>query len=62
MPDYGPLVIGVCLSATAVSGLFLVLRLYCKVDRSRGLWWDDYVLIAAWVRYPIRRQPFPFIL
>jgi len=26
---------------------FLCLRLYCKLSIRRGLWWDDYVLIAA---------------
>ncbi len=29
---------------------FLALRIYCKFIRRRGLWWDDYVLVAAWVR------------
>ncbi len=29
---------------------FLSLRIYCKFLRGRGLWWDDYVLVAAWVR------------
>ena len=29
---------------------FLGLRIYCKLWRSRRLWWDDYVLILAWVR------------
>lgn len=34
-----------CLTAT----LFLALRLWCKIDRKHGLWWDDYILIASWV-------------
>lgn len=33
------------LAATA----FLGLRLWCKIDRKHGLWWDDYILIASWV-------------
>lgn len=33
----------------AVSGLFLALRIYCKFLKKRGLWWDDHVLVAAWV-------------
>ncbi|KAK3934691.1 hypothetical protein QBC46DRAFT_299422 [Diplogelasinospora grovesii] len=31
------------------SGLFLALRIYCKFLKHRGLWWDDHVLLAAWV-------------
>jgi hypothetical protein len=27
-----------------------MLRIYCKVWRSCGLWWDDLVLIISWVR------------
>lgn len=34
---------------TAFSWLFLALRIYCKVWRRRSLWWDDYILILAWV-------------
>lgn len=34
----------------ASSGLFLSLRLYCKFLKNRGFWWDDYVLVASWVR------------
>lgn len=32
-----------------LSGLFLGLRIYCKFMKSRGLWWDDYLLIASWL-------------
>ncbi|KAI0879872.1 uncharacterized protein GGS22DRAFT_103692 [Annulohypoxylon maeteangense] len=28
---------------------FLGLRVFCKFKRSKGLWWDDWVLIASWV-------------
>lgn len=28
---------------------FLGLRIYCKLYRQRGLWWDDYVLTASFV-------------
>ncbi len=35
------------------SAFFLVLRLYCKFLRHRGFWWDDYILIGAWVRETI---------
>lgn len=32
-----------------LAAAFLALRIYCKFLRRRGLWWDDYMLIAAWV-------------
>ncbi|KAI1204556.1 uncharacterized protein F4807DRAFT_454604 [Annulohypoxylon truncatum] len=28
---------------------FLGLRVFCKLKRSKGLWWDDWVLIASWL-------------
>ncbi|OTB04629.1 hypothetical protein M426DRAFT_261904 [Hypoxylon sp. CI-4A] len=28
---------------------FLILRLFCKLKRGRGLWWDDWILIASWL-------------
>ncbi|OBT66953.1 hypothetical protein VE03_04274 [Pseudogymnoascus sp. 23342-1-I1] len=31
------------------AGTLLGLRLYSKLFRHRSLWWDDYILIAAWV-------------
>ena len=34
---------------TTLATLFLGLRVYCKAIRVRSLWWDDYLLIAAWV-------------
>ncbi|KAK4236865.1 hypothetical protein C8A03DRAFT_45195 [Achaetomium macrosporum] len=34
---------------TTLAGVFLGLRLYSKLTRSRGLWWDDYFIIAAWI-------------
>lgn len=46
----GPLMRIVCWTLVGVSGLFLSLRLYCKFLKNRGLWWDDHVLIMAWVR------------
>ncbi|KAJ3539443.1 hypothetical protein NM208_g5495 [Fusarium decemcellulare] len=47
--NFGPTVIAVCISVTVVAAVFLGLRLYCKIVRGRGLWWDDHLLIAAWV-------------
>jgi len=33
----------------ALATAFLALRLYCKLSRHSGLWWDDHILIGAWV-------------
>lgn len=33
-----------------IATLFLALRLAAKLWRRKRLWWDDYILIAAWVR------------
>jgi len=38
---------------TAVSGIILALRLWCKWFKHRGLWWDDNLLVVSWVsRHP----------
>ena len=29
--------------------ILLALRLYLKLSRHRGIWWDDWILIGAWV-------------
>ncbi len=36
-------------SLVGMAFIFLGLRIYCKILKHRGLWWDDYVLLAAWV-------------
>ncbi|KAI1817785.1 hypothetical protein GGS20DRAFT_455158 [Poronia punctata] len=36
-------------SLTSLAAVFLGLRVYCKTSRSRGLWWDDYLLILAFL-------------
>jgi hypothetical protein len=48
--DLGPSTRAAVWVLTALPSIFLVLRVYCKCRQSRGLWWDDYVLIASWVR------------
>jgi hypothetical protein len=37
-----------CLQAGAT--LFLAARLWTKITRRHGVWWDDYILIVTWVR------------
>ncbi|KAH8172310.1 hypothetical protein LIA77_06565 [Sarocladium implicatum] len=34
-------------SLTAAAAVLLSLRIYCKIWRGRGLWWDDHLLIVA---------------
>ena len=29
--------------------LFLALRVWIKVTRRHGLWWDDWILVVTWV-------------
>ncbi|KAH9907282.1 hypothetical protein F4778DRAFT_799605 [Xylariomycetidae sp. FL2044] len=46
--DFGPQV-NICNWALAVlASAWVALRVYCKYMRHRGLWWDDYVLVASW--------------
>ncbi|KAH6880039.1 hypothetical protein B0T10DRAFT_495700 [Thelonectria olida] len=42
-----------CWSLTAASAILLFLRVYCKLWRGRGLWWDDHLLITSWVALTI---------
>ncbi|KAL2130080.1 hypothetical protein VTI74DRAFT_6918 [Chaetomium olivicolor] len=35
----------------AFATTFLALRVYCKIWQSRGLWWDDWVLIVSWTMF-----------
>lgn len=39
-----------CWVLVGLSAAFLSARLYCKWLTRRKFWWDDYVLILAWVR------------
>ena len=55
--DFGPRLNGIIWSLAAASATFLFTRVYFKVSRHRGLGWDDYVLVAAWVRYHARKRP-----
>ncbi|KAE9378867.1 hypothetical protein N431DRAFT_540615 [Stipitochalara longipes BDJ] len=45
----GPLIGAVTWVLTIAALVFLSLRVYCKRIRSRRLWYDDYVLIFAWI-------------
>ncbi|KAK6217004.1 hypothetical protein QIS74_07118 [Colletotrichum tabaci] len=40
-------------SLVGASAILLFLRIYCKIWRGRGLWWDDHMLIVAWTTLAI---------
>ena len=50
--DRGPLVLAAHWTLTSLATVFLCLRLYAKRVTGRKLWWDDWILISAWVRHP----------
>lgn len=37
-----------CWSLVGASAVFLSLRIYCKLWRGKGLWWDDHTMIISW--------------
>ncbi|KAE9378639.1 hypothetical protein N431DRAFT_325815 [Stipitochalara longipes BDJ] len=47
--NYGPRLNVAIWFLTGLAAVFLGLRLYCKRIRQNKLWWDDYILIAAFV-------------
>ncbi|KAJ5875716.1 uncharacterized protein N7473_013063 [Penicillium subrubescens] len=51
--DRGPRLVASCWSLTAAAAIFLAMRVYCKIWRGRGLWWDDHLLIISWVSLAI---------
>jgi len=50
VPNIGPRGSAIIWSLVGGATAFLFLRLYCKIWRSRGIWWDDVLLIVSWVR------------
>jgi hypothetical protein len=47
--DQGPHLVASTWVLVGLATVFLALRVYCKFHRGSRLWWDDYVLVAAWV-------------
>ena len=45
----GPTVLVVAWVLTAITSVFLVLRLYCKISINRRIWWDDGILLASYL-------------
>jgi hypothetical protein len=49
--DRGPALLAAHWGLTGVATVLLVLRVYCKRTTNLSLWWDDWILIAAWVGF-----------
>ncbi|KAK3938971.1 hypothetical protein QBC46DRAFT_355427 [Diplogelasinospora grovesii] len=49
IPNQGPQTLAAVWALVSLATVFLAMRLYCKIWRLRGLWWDDVVLILSWV-------------
>lgn len=49
--DKGPLILAVGWILIAIPGVFVALRLYCKIMLARGLGWDDAVCVLSWVGF-----------
>ncbi|KAH6695678.1 hypothetical protein F5X68DRAFT_258234 [Plectosphaerella plurivora] len=47
--DYGPTMNTSLWTLVGISLLFMSLRMYAKITKHRGLWWDDWVLIVSWI-------------
>ena len=45
----GAIILVVLWVMTTLSGVFVGLRLYTKLIRRRQVWWDDYIIVVAWV-------------
>lgn len=33
----------------SLAGIVVGARIWAKISARKGLWWDDYIVIAAWV-------------
>lgn len=56
IPDQGRQSLIIIWTLVALATVFTALRFYAKISRLNRLWWDDWVLLAAWVRSPPRVQ------
>ena len=45
----GPMLLSAQWSLASFAAAFLALRIYAKISFKRGLWWDDWLLIASWI-------------
>jgi hypothetical protein len=45
----GPYILASLWTMDGLAGAFLFMRLFTKIYRRRGLWWDDFLLFMSWV-------------
>ena len=55
--DLGNGLVAITVLLLTLSAAFLFTRLYLKVHQRRRLWWDDYILVVAWVCIACRLPP-----
>ncbi|KAH6649242.1 hypothetical protein F5144DRAFT_634218 [Chaetomium tenue] len=60
--DYGPQLNVLTWLLISISGLFLFTRLYLKNCQHRGLWWDDWILLASWVALTVSAGLIAFLV
>ncbi|KAK3388564.1 hypothetical protein B0T20DRAFT_364555 [Sordaria brevicollis] len=53
IPDRGPAVSAGLWILVSFSTTFLAARIWLKMYRLKGLWWDDYILVLAWAMHTI---------
>ncbi|KAI6357959.1 hypothetical protein MCOR25_007471 [Pyricularia grisea] len=56
--NLGPKAERVSWTLMAFTTIFLLLRLYCKWKKSKSLWWDDWLLILAYMMYIVAAAVF----
>lgn len=57
IPNRGPDVSAGLWVLISLAGIHLALRVYLKMYRLKGLWWDDYILCLSFVSF----VPFSFL-
>jgi len=50
IPDQGRQSLIVIWTLIGLATIFTALRFYAKISRLGRVWWDDWVLLASWVR------------
>ena len=53
--DYGPAILGVCISTISVAVVCVLTRIYIRIRLTHSFWFDDYFIVAAAVRPRILR-------
>lgn len=46
---YGELARAIHSSFASITTVFLLTRIWARKSQHKGLWWDDWLLVAAWI-------------